>query len=234
MRFSSRKAAKLIIVAVAAIAVMGFAACGDDESDDTNGDDTPVSDVTPADTPEDGAGSTPAMSFAEGCQKTGEKEFAEAPPQIIDTNKSYVATIATAKGNIVVELFSDVPITTNNFVFLACKGFYDGLTFHRVEPDFVIQGGDPTGTGAGGPGYTIVHEPDGDHVFAEGVLSMAHKGTPNTTGSQFFITIGLGPGGSLDYLDPDFAVFGEVTEGMDVAKKIAVGDVIDSITIEER
>ncbi len=174
-------------------------------------------------------------AFAEACQKTGEKQFSEAPERIINTNKTYIATVKTEKGDIVLELFSDVPITTNNFVFLACKGFYDGLTFHRVEddPPFVIQGGDPEGTGGGGPGYAIPDEDDGDHTFDVGVISMA-KGGPNTTGSQFFITIGLGAGGSLAYLDPDFSVFGRVTSGMEVAQQIIVGDVMESITIEER
>lgn len=176
---------------------------------------------------------TPAVPFAQACQKTGEKSFASAPPRIIDTNKTYIATITTAKGNIVVQLFSDTPITTNNFVFLACKGFYDGLTFWRVEPNFVIQGGDPTGAGAGGPGYTIPDEADGDHKMVEGVISMAKAG-PNTTGSQFFVTIGLGRSGSLAYLDAGFTVFGKVTSGMDVAKQIAKNDTIETITIQEQ
>ncbi len=224
MRSSSRRFRTLVLLAVLGLAaVLPTTACGDDEGDETgNGGATATLETTPS------------ASFAEACQKSDEKEFAEPPPQIIDTNKTYVATIKTAKGDIVVELFSDVPVTTNNFVFLACKGFYDGLTFHRVEPEFVIQGGDPTGTGTGGPGYTILEEDDGDHRFEEGVLSMAHRADPNSTGSQFFITIGLGQGGSLDYLDPDFAVFGRVTEGMDVAKKIAIGDVMETVTIEER
>ena len=176
---------------------------------------------------------TPAMSFADACQKSDEKQFASAPPRIIDTAKTYVATIKTAKGDIVVELDNRHAVTTNNFIFLACKGFYDGLTFHRVEPGFVIQGGDPQGTGSGGPGYTIPDEDDDGHLMDEGVISMAKAG-PNTTGSQFFVTTGLGSGGDLSYLDPDFTVFGEVTSGMDAAKELAVGDTITAITIEEQ
>ncbi len=171
------------------------------------------------------------MPFAESCQKTDEKQFAAAPPRIIDTGKQYIATISTQKGDIVLELFSDTPITTNNFVFLACKGYYDGLTFHRVEPNFVIQGGDPTGTGGGGPGYSIPDEDDGDHQMDLGVISMAKAG-PNTTGSQFFIV--TGPRENVGHLDPDFTVFGRVTAGMDVAEQIAIGDLIQTITIEER
>lgn len=185
-------------------------------------------------------GGRPSMSFADVCQKTGEKQFSEAPEQIIDTDKTYVATITTAKGDIVVELFSDTPITTNNFVFLACKGYYDGVTFHRVLPGFVAQGGDPTGTGGGGPGYAIPDEDDGDHNFNEpGVISMAKSG-PNTTGSQFFITYAPTPN-----LEPDFTVFGKLVSGMDVLQQITPrdpqqnpnappGDVIESVTIEER
>ena len=91
------------------------------------------------------------MAFADGCQKTDEKQF-DGPETIIDESKTYIATIKMDSGDIVIELFSDTPITTNNFVFLACKGYYDGITFHRVIPGFMAQGGDPTGSGSGGPG----------------------------------------------------------------------------------
>jgi len=224
VRYSSRRIGILFLAGIAIVAFGALAvACGEDEADENaNGGETPVLDITPS------------ASFAEACRKSDEKQFTEPPPQIIDTNKTYIATIKTAKGDMVVELYSDVPITTNNFVFLACKGFYDGLTFHRVVADFVIQGGDPTGQGSGGPGYKILEEDDGDHLLEEGVISMAHTDQPNSTGSQFFITIGLGADGSLEYLDPDFAVFGSVTEGMDVAKQIAQGDVMEAVTIEER
>jgi cyclophilin family peptidyl-prolyl cis-trans isomerase len=153
---------------------------------------------------------------------------------------SYTATITTDNGDIVLELFSDVPITTNNFVFLACQGYYDGLTFHRVLPGFVAQGGDPTGSGSGGPGYQIPDEDDGDHTFDEaGVISMAKAG-PDTTGSQFFITYAATPD-----LEANFTVFGQVTAGTDVLEQITPrdpstdpnappGDTIATITIEEQ
>ena len=176
----------------------------------------------------DGDGGSP---FLDQCQKTDEKQFSQAPDLIIDTSKSYTATIKTAKGDIVLQLHSDTPVTTNNFIFLACKGYYDGLTFHRVVADFVAQGGDPTGTGSGGPGYSIDDEDDGDHQMGLGIISMAKSG-PNTTGSQFFIA--TGPRENLQHLDPDFTVFGEVTEGQDVANQIAEGDVMETITITER
>ena len=186
-----------------------------------------------------GGGTDGGDSFSKDCQKSDEKQFDSAPDLIIDTDKTYVATIRTEKGDIVIELFSDVPITTNNFVFLACKGYYDGVTFHRVISGFVAQGGDPTGTGSGGPGYAIDDEDDGDHTMEAEVISMAKSG-PNTTGSQFFITYTPQPS-----LEADFTVFGKLIEGRDVLDQITPrdpavdpnappGDVIETITIEER
>jgi len=158
--------------------------------------------------------------------------YSQPPAMQIDPARTYVATISTAKGDIVVQLDAGAaPQTVNNFVFLARQGFYDGLTFHRVEPDFVIQGGDPTGTGAGGPGYTVPAEIQLTHV--EGAIAMARRGdeanpTRASSGSQFYIT--LAP---TSFLDGAYTVFGHVTEGMDVVKAIAIGDVIDKITITE-
>ncbi len=158
--------------------------------------------------------------------------YKAAPPMTIDVNKTYTATIKTAKGDIVAELYpKDAPQTVNNFVFLARDGFYNGLTFHRVVPNFVIQGGDPAGNGTGGPGYTIPPEIKAKHT--KGALAMARRGGPAQTtpssGSQFYITLEPQPG-----LDGDYTVFGQVTQGQDVVQKIAVGDVIQSITIAEK
>jgi len=156
------------------------------------------------------------------------KTYSEPPPMTIDTSKQYTATIETEKGNLVLELFaSDVPITVNNFVFLAREGFYDNTTFHRVIPDFMAQGGDPSGTGAGGPGYKFADEFT-EHSHVAGALSMANAGS-NTNGSQFFITYAPQP-----HLDGHHSVFGQLIEGMDVLEKIEQGDVITRITIEER
>ena len=156
-----------------------------------------------------------------------------APPAMqIDPGKAYVATISTAKGDIVVQLdASAAPQTVNNFVFLSREGFYDGLTFHRVEPKFVIQGGDPLGNGTGGPGYTVPAEIRLSHV--EGAIAMARKGdqvnpTRASSGSQFYITLAPTP-----FLDGGYTAFGRVIEGMDVVKSIAVGDLIETITIAE-
>jgi len=145
----------------------------------------------------------------------------------IDVNKQYTAIIETEKGKMVLELFAkDVPVTVNNFVFLAREGFYDGTTFHRVIAGFMAQGGDPTGTGRGGPGYRFDDEFT-EHKHVAGTLSMANAG-PNTNGSQFFITYTPQHG-----LDGKHSVFGQLIEGMDVLEKIKQGDTIVKITIEE-
>lgn len=141
------------------------------------------------------------------------------------------AEIQTNKGNMKVELYDDdAPKTVDNFVSLIKKGFYDGLTFHRVIPDFVIQGGCPDGTGAGGPGYTIDCELDGDKQHHErGVLSMAHAGR-NTGGSQFFICHNRQ---NTQHLDRNHTAFGKVVDGDDVIDQIKQGDVIEKITVDE-
>jgi len=156
--------------------------------------------------------------------------FKAPPPMTIDAKRTYVATLTTSKGNVVVSLdASAAPQTVNNFVFLANQGFYDGLTFHRVEPGFVIQGGDPLGTGGGGPGYTVPAEIKLPHV--EGAIAMARTSDQvnpkrESSGSQFYITLAPTP-----FLDGAYTAFGKVTQGMDVVKKIAKGDVIQKIVI---
>jgi cyclophilin family peptidyl-prolyl cis-trans isomerase len=158
--------------------------------------------------------------------------YSDPPAMQIDPGETYVAAISTAKGDIVVELdASAAPQTVNNFVFLARQGFYDGLTFHRVEPGFVIQGGDPTGTGAGGPGYNVPAEIQLPHV--EGAIAMARRAdevnpTRASSGSQFYITLAPTP-----FLDGAYTVFGQVSEGMEVVQSIAVGDVIGKIIVAE-
>ena len=158
--------------------------------------------------------------------------YTEPPAMQIDAMKSYVATITTSKGEIVVELDATAaPLTVNNFVFLARQGFYDGLAFHRVELGFVIQGGDPAGTGSGGPGYQVEAEIGLPHI--EGAIAMARLGDQanperRSSGSQFYITLAPTP-----FLDGAYTVFGHVTEGMDVVRAIAVGDRIEEIVIAE-
>ena len=141
------------------------------------------------------------------------------------------AEIHTPKGVMKVEFFAeDAPKTVENFISLAEKGYYDGLTFHRVLPDFVIQGGCPDGTGAGGPGYSIDCELDGDNQFHDkGVLSMAHAGR-NTGGSQFFVCHSRN---NTAHLDRNHTCFGKVYEGLDIINQIAQGDVIEKILIKQ-
>jgi peptidyl-prolyl cis-trans isomerase B (cyclophilin B) len=158
-----------------------------------------------------------------------QKQYASAPDMQIDPTRSYTAVIETTRGPITVALDAqNAPKTVNNFVFLAREGFYDGVTFHRVIADFMVQGGDPTGTGRGGPGYTFADETRGNpNRHGRGVLSMANAG-PNTNGSQFFITHAPQP-----HLDGKHTVFGRVTEGLDVVDAIRQGDAMTSVRIEE-
>jgi cyclophilin family peptidyl-prolyl cis-trans isomerase/protein-disulfide isomerase len=169
------------------------------------------------------------------------RQFSECPPMTIDPNKHYIATIKTDKGDIVVELFADkAPMAVNNFIFLARKGWYDGVTFHRVIPGFVAQAGDPTGTGFGGPGYAFDIEVSPNLVFDRpGILGMANSG-PGSNGSQFFITMAATP-----HLNGGYTIFGDVLSGLDVLQKLTPrdpsqsmdlppGDRITTITIEEK
>ena len=147
----------------------------------------------------------------------------------IDTAKSYSAKLETSRGDIVVELFAkDAPVTVNNFVFLARDEFYNGTIFHRVIENFMVQGGDPTGTGRGGPGYRFEDETKGNpNRHARGVLSMANAG-PGTNGSQFFLTHV-----PCDWLDGKHTVFGKVLSGLDVIDSVKQGDTLNNIVITE-
>jgi len=155
------------------------------------------------------------------------KQYAMPEDMGIDPSKTYNVTLDTDKGVIQLRLYPDVaPQHVNSFVFLSSEGFYDGLTFHRVEPGFVIQGGDPRGNGTGGPGYNVPAEFN-ERPHKEGALAMARSQSPNSAGSQFYITLAPTP-----FLDRQYTVFGEVTSGMDVVKKIRKGDKINSITVQ--
>ncbi|NNC75063.1 MAG: peptidylprolyl isomerase [Acidimicrobiia bacterium] len=133
----------------------------------------------------------------------------------VDLDKTYTATLSTNKGEIIVDLdVSSSPLAVNNFVFLARDGFYDGVIFHRVIPGFMVQGGDPTGTGRGGPGYQFRDEVDGSGTYSRGTVAMANAG-PNTNGSQFFIM-------HADYgLPHQYTIFGQVTSGIEAVDAIA-------------
>lgn len=136
------------------------------------------------------------------------------------------AVITTKKGTIEIELFSTSPLATSNFIQLSRDGFYNGLTFHRVEPGFVIQGGDPSGNGTGGPGYRFNDEKV-TQPYSKGIVAMANAG-PNTNGSQFFIMLADHPD-----LPPAYTIFGKVVKGQEVVDQITVGDVMESVTIED-
>ena len=159
------------------------------------------------------------------------KKWTEPTQSNVDTNKKYTALIKTNRGEIVCELFAkDAPLSVTNFKYLADGGFYNGLTFHRVVPNFVIQGGDPTGNGSGGPGYTISAEIKKQHI--KGALAWARTGDEvnpqrRSSGSQFYITLEATP-----FLDNQYTVFGQTIRGQDVVDKIQKGDKIESITIK--
>ncbi len=170
----------------------------------------------------------------------GTKQYSAAPPIVIDVTKQYFATVQMATGGeFVIQLYPDkAPITVNSFVFLANQGFFNGVTFHRVIEGFMAQGGDPTGTGGGGPGYQFINELNDLKFDKAGVVAMANAG-PNTNGSQFFITFGPYSGSENDY-----TIFGQVISGMDTVNKITprdpgknptfTGDSIESINITEK
>jgi cyclophilin family peptidyl-prolyl cis-trans isomerase len=188
---------------------------------------------------------TTELAFTSTASATGCDLFADIPiasqysqpPMRIDVAKQYDATVKMANGGeFVIQLYADkAPITVNSFVFLACKGYFNGLTFHRVLEGFMAQGGDPTGTGGGGPGYEFVNE-DSDLTFdKEGVVAMANAGR-DTNGSQFFITFA-----PQEFLNGDYTIFGQVVEGMEVVNGITrrdpeqnpnfEGDAMESVTI---
>lgn len=154
-----------------------------------------------------------------------QKTYAKVPDIIpVSQITSSKARINTAKGDIVLKFFTDAPRAASNFITLAKDGFYDGLTFHRREEGFVIQGGDPVGNGTGGPGYKFNDEPV-TKDYTRGIVAMANSG-PNTNGSQFFIMLADNP------LPKQYTIFGEVESGIEVVDKIAIGDVMIKVTIE--
>ena len=170
----------------------------------------------------------------------GTRQYSAAPPMMLDLSKQYFATVKMAKGGeFVIQLYPDkAPIAVNSFVFLAQQGYFDGVTFHRVLSGFMAQGGDPTGTGMGGPGYQFVNEASDLTFDKAGVVAMANAGR-NTNGSQFFITFA-----PAEHLNGGFTIFGQVIQGMDVVNAITLrdpdqnptfaGDAISTIVITEK
>jgi cyclophilin family peptidyl-prolyl cis-trans isomerase len=208
-----------VVAALAALAVAaGLAACG---GDDDGAADAGVAATATASTAVAAAGGGTVTnadgaicSAAEPSPPADPKTYDAPPPLAIDESTTYTATISTSCGDIVIRLDAKAaPRTVNNFVFLAREGFYDGLTFHRVVPGFVIQGGDPAGDGTGGPGYTFADELP-DDGYPAGSVAMANSG-PGTNGSQFFIVTG-----DASFLPNSYSRFGRVAKGLDVARTI--------------
>ncbi|MDA0182128.1 peptidylprolyl isomerase [Solirubrobacter phytolaccae] len=237
---------RLLALLTAALVALVFAACGDDSSSE--------SEATPEPTATEEAATTPAAAnefLPEGCENVEapapkEDGTLKAPTEKLDESKTYVATMSTTCGDIQITLDAkDNPITAGSFKYLADQKFYDGLTFHRIVADFVIQGGDPLGQGTGGAGYSVEEAPPSDYKYAPGDLAMAKTGDEpaGTSGSQFFIVTSENGAAQLT---PDYAVAGKVTEGMDVVEKIggiqadpntgmpAAQVIIKSVTVEEK
>ena len=195
---------RFTIPAAFLVAVLAFIAL---RGGDDNGGD--------ADNADDAAAPTTTKAAGE-CGTPEQLQFPTPPNMAIDAAKKYTAAVATNKGNFTIELDpARAPKTVNNFVFLARRDYFDGVVFHRIIPGFVVQGGDPAGTGSGGPGYKFEDELPKAGEYRLGSVAMANSG-PNTNGSQFFII--TGPQG--EQLPPNYSLFGRVTEGMDVVKAI--------------
>ena len=232
--------AALIAVAIGVNRVAGSntAACISTPPPTPTAPPTPTPLPTPSPTPT----TTPAVIAFADCSKVtfganlapinppaNVHTYSAVPAKTIDDSKLYQVTITTAKGTMVLCLQPDLaPNSVNVFVTLVRNHFYDGLTFHRVEPDFVIQGGDPKGDGTGGPGFSFADEPV-HNSYVVGALAMANSG-PNPNGSQFFLCTGS----QCPPLPPKYNLFGKLESGLDVAQKIAKGDVMESVTVKEQ
>lgn len=231
-----------LFAAIGVVVIVSFvvAAILTNQANNSNADEADL----PTSTPTSSVTADPSATGTASATTTA-KQFEKAD-QVVDPAKQYTATIKTSKGDIVVKLYADkAPNTVNSFVFLARKGYFDGITFHRVVENFVIQAGDPTGTGTGGPGYSTKDEPN-EIKNTRGTLSMAKVSGATEFGSQFFINVKDNP--SLDYNNPSankFYPFGEVTSGMDVVDAIAKSPVgaggkpnppitITTVTVEEK
>jgi peptidyl-prolyl cis-trans isomerase B (cyclophilin B) len=224
------------------IAVLALASCGSDD-DSTSASKPASTPAAPATTPTKKGGCEAVKAPA---PKTG--ATAKKPSKSLDKSKTYTAEFVTSCGDFTVTLdVKNSPKTSASFASLIQQGFYDGLTFHRISPGFVIQGGDPEGNGQGGPGYSVVEAPPSDTEYTRGTVAMAKTGTeePGTSGSQFFVVTAEDASQAPFSLPPDYAVVGKVTKGLDTVQRIGVipSDpnteaptqpvVIDSVTLTE-
>jgi peptidyl-prolyl cis-trans isomerase B (cyclophilin B) len=219
---------RLLAVLIASLA-LAAAGCGSSSDNEKSGD-SGAADATATATATDTAAATdtPAAGdnqvLPKGCESVSQPKAKDVgklakPTEKLDKAKNYVATVQTSCGDFDIQLDAKrAPITGGNFKYLADKHFFDGLSFHRIVPDFVIQGGDPAGDGSGGPGYSVVEAPPSDLKYTPGIVAMAKTGAEaaGTSGSQFFVVTGA----SAAQLTPDYALLGKVTRGMDVVDKI--------------
>ena len=233
---------RLLLLPVALlILVLAGLACGEDEEITSGGSPSPQSSPAAGSPTPTAASPTPppCAASAEAPDPPKEKTYDMRPEMTIDKDKKYTATVKTVRGDFTIELRPDLaPETVNSFVFLAREGYFNGVTFHRVIPGFVAQGGDPTGTGSGGPGYSVPAE-FSETPYERGTVGMARSQEPDSGGSQFFIAYSPQPG-----LDRLYTVFGKVSEGMEVVDcltprdpstnpNLPAGDAIISVEIKE-
>ena len=214
-----------VALAAATILAVVALACGSDE-EDTSTATTATPLLTPIATVPPTPSNCPAPTGA--VPEVQMKSYPARPALTIDVTHKFIAHVYTTRGHFIVELLPDIaPEHVNSFVFLARDKFYNGTVFHRVEPGFVVQGGDPTGTGRGGPGYTVPLEAS-EEPFVRSAVGMARSNDPNSAGSQWFVTLGDAP-----HLNGQYTVFGRVVQGMEIADCIEVGDAIITLDIEE-
>ncbi len=203
----------LVLLGAAGIAVLAIA-CGDDSENSATDTPPPATASSPAEAIND------CPQIIEEAPEAAVKTYDSAPEMTIDPAKSYTAVIHTERGDFTMTLRADLaPQHVNSFVFLARDGYYDGVTFHRVIPGFVAQAGDPTGTGSGGPGYTVPAEFTTEVPYTEGVVGAARTNDPDSAGSQWFVTLD-----DASSLNGQYTVFAEVTDGIDVVKCITARD----------
>ncbi|MDQ0875346.1 cyclophilin family peptidyl-prolyl cis-trans isomerase [Paenibacillus sp. V4I3] len=212
LHFNMLKPTKLLPLTLIALTLF-VSACGNKPTESAGGTATPKSGAT---APAASSAASPAAS-----PTAAPKQWSKAPDMTIDPNKTYQAEVTTSKGTFTIDLFAkEAPKTVNNFVFLSKEGFYNNVTFHRIIKTFMVQTGDPLGTGRGGPGYKFADELKTSHKYEPGIVAMANSG-PNTNGSQFFICSGEDCAKSLNP-QPNYSIFGKVTpEGMATIAKIA-------------
>jgi len=225
------------LIATAALSIVYFVFLR--ESGTPAASPTPSASASPSASPSPSPTATGAgaqCGYTASSTATGAGGALPIPEFTIKDNKTYTATVETSMGTFKMDLFNkEAPCAVNSFVYLAKQGFYDGLTFHRVVKDFVIQGGDPTGTGSGGPGYTFNDELSNDLTYKPGTLAMANSG-PNTNGSQWFV---VASDNGAKQLTKNYTIFGQVTEGMDVVTAInqvpvdANDKPVDPVTIKK-